>query len=154
MKKNTFLHLQDLRHLSRKWSNFICLISTFGNFPLVVLLLSQSAVITTVDNTGRFTFYVIFVNCICRKTGLLQSLRIFSFSFSDFFSQSCLPEALSYMLLKRLLCNFFMLNMSKHESWKRQSCLSYFLESPVFSKKNSSFYKPIENNCILVKYVQ
>lgn len=152
MKKNIFLHLQDLRHLSRKWSNFICLISTFGNFPLVVLLLSQSAVITTVDNTGRFTFYVIFVNCICRKTGLLQSLRIFSFSFSDFFSRSCLPEALSYMLLKRLLCNFFMLNMSKQ--FPRQSCLSYFLESPVFSKKNSSFYKPIENNCILVKYVQ
>lgn len=57
------------------WSNSICPIFTFGIFPFAVTLTSQPAIITVMDETGRFSFYVIFCSLRLQETELIEVLR-------------------------------------------------------------------------------
>lgn len=76
-KKNTILHLQALGFLLGTRRNSICPIFTFGNVPLAVALMSQPAIITTVDKTGRFACYIIFCSLPLQESRLTAVLENF-----------------------------------------------------------------------------
>lgn len=107
-KKNAILHHQALGFLLGTRRSSICLNFTFGNFPLAVALMSQPAIITTVDKTGRFACYIIFCSLPLQESGLTVVLENFlPLPFwSDFSSWCCWSEALHCVPLKFFLCNF------------------------------------------------
>lgn len=70
------------------WSNSVGPIFTFGNFPLAVPLTLQSAIITTVNKTGRFAFYIVFCSSQLQGSWFIAVLgNFFPLPFwSDFIS--------------------------------------------------------------------